>query len=82
MVPGSRQPSVRSTPVEMLDDLELAGQHRVERPLAALVHGVLAGMEPDVGGGAHQPVDVNVGQAREQRDGANFVRCQHRSVNS
>ena len=35
--------------VDMLDRLDLAGEHREQRALAALVGGVLAGSELDVG---------------------------------
>ena len=38
--------------IEELDDLDVALEHREERPLVSLVDRVVAGSEPDVGGRA------------------------------
>ena len=52
-------------PVDELDRLDAALEHREQRPLVALVHRVLAGREADVGRGAGEPLAL--GRRREPR---------------
>ena len=65
-------------PVDVLDRLDLAGEHREQRALAALVGGVLAGSEADVRRHARQLLALRGIQAREERDLRDFLRCDHR----
>ena len=50
----------------MLDRLDPALENREERPLAALVHRVLAGQQGDVGGRARQPLALRRRRARRR----------------
>jgi hypothetical protein len=60
-----------------LDSLDPAGEHRQERPLVALVGCILAGCERDVRRRAREPLAGGLVEAREDRDRANLLRCDH-----
>ena len=64
--PASRSPTTRSIAVDELDRLDRAVEHREERALAALVRGVLAGRERDVGRSAREPLAVGLGRGRRR----------------
>jgi hypothetical protein len=64
-------------PVEVLDRLDLSGEQAEERPLAALVGGVLARLEPDVGGSAGEPLALRERELREDRDPRDLVGGHH-----
>ena len=66
--------------VEQLDDLDLAGEHRVERAVSALVNGEFSGTEMQVGGGLRETLELGNGERREQRNGPDVVNGQHGSV--
>ena len=57
-------------PVDELDRLDPPVEHGEERALAALVRGVLAGRERDVGRRAREPLALGVGEPGEDRDAA------------
>jgi hypothetical protein len=64
-------------PVDELDRLDATLEHGEQRPLAAFVHGVLAGDEADVGrhpGELHELLRL---ERCEQRDRADLLRRHH-----
>ena len=64
-------------PVDQRDRLQLALEHRVQRPLVAGVDHELAGVRPEVGRDPREPVALGLGQALEDRDCGDLVGRQH-----
>ena len=63
--------------LDRLDRLDAALEDGEERPPVALVCGVLAGDEGDVGRGPGQLVQMVGAQLGEQRDLRDLLRCDH-----
>ena len=59
----------------------LPGEHGEERPLLALVHGVFAGAQMEVGGSLREPLAVGVNEACEERDRGDVIGGQHGDLN-
>ena len=66
--------------VVTLDDLDLAGENRVERALTTFMNGEFAGTEMQVGGGFRETFEIRNSERREQRNGADVVNRQHGSL--
>ena len=65
MVPGTRQPSVRSIPSNSLTTSILPAENRVERALSTFMNGEFSGTEMQIGGGVAR--DARVRQQRASR---------------
>ena len=77
MSPGLALADDALDPVDELDRLDAALEHREQRALVALVRGVLARRQPDVRRDAGEPLALRLAQAGEQRDRRDLVRRHH-----
>ena len=75
--PGSRDADDALDPVDDLDRLDAPLEHGEQRALVALVGGVLARQQRDVGGGAGQLLALGVAELREQCDLGDLVGRHH-----
>jgi len=73
MSPGRRWPSLLDS-FDRLDDLDPTVQDGEQRPLVTLVHGVLARDEMNVCRDPRQPLALDRGQGREQRNRRDLLR--------
>ncbi len=75
----SRKPPAQGSldTVVQLDDLDLAAEHCIERPLAAFVNGELARRQVQVCGRIRKAGDLSTRERREQRNGSDVFDCQH-----
>ena len=77
MSPGRALADDALDPVDKLDRLDAALEHGEERALVALVRGVLARHEADVGRRAGKPLALGSAESREDRDSGDLVRRHH-----
>ena len=75
--PGLRSPTTRWIPSTSLHGLDSALEQGEQRPPFALVRGVLAGDEADVGRRARQQLPALGAQGGEVRDVLDLLRCDH-----
>ena len=68
--------------VDQLDDLDLAGEDRVERAVPALGNGEFSGAQVQVGGRPREALEFDLREPREQRNLSDVVSSQHGSVSS
>src|SRR5262249_43453792 len=74
---GEAPPDALLPALHSLGDLDLPGDHREERTLLALVHGVLAWTEVNVGRGLGHPLALGVREAGEQWNRGDVLGGQH-----
>ena len=79
MSPGLALADHALDPVDELDRLDPAVEHREERPLAALVSCVLAGREGDVRRRPREPLTVCLAETCEDRDRTDLFGRDHRA---
>ena len=80
MVPGSAPAQRSLDAVDQLDDLDLAGENRVERAFAALMNGEFPGGEMKVGRRLRQSLELGRWETREQRNRSYVIRRQHKGT--
>ena len=68
--------------VDQLDDLDLAGENRVERAVSALMNGEFSGTEMQVGGRLRETLEFGNSERREQRNRPDVVNRQHGFIES
>ena len=79
-VPGIADTDHARDALGVLDGLDPALEHREQGPLAALVRGVLAGHETDVGRGARDHGALGLVEGREERDAGDLVVRDHARI--